>query len=124
MKWIPEREYRRIERIMPIACVDLIIRRGSGVLLVKRACEPFRGKWWVPGGRLMRGERVSAAIRRIARQEVGLMVHGQPSGFYEGFYKNRHSISIVCECEDYGGEVHLDSQSDSFKWSVLPKQLQ
>jgi ADP-ribose pyrophosphatase YjhB (NUDIX family) len=51
-------------------CVD-----GRGhVLLARRAYEPFKGRWDLPGGFLEEGEHPLEAIRRELREETGLEV--------------------------------------------------
>lgn len=61
----------------PTASV-LIIRGGRGraarVLLVRRAFEPARGAWDVPGGFVERGETDDRAARREVREELGVGV--------------------------------------------------
>jgi ADP-ribose pyrophosphatase YjhB (NUDIX family) len=48
------------------------------VLLVKRAHEPLKGEWSVPGGAVEIGETLTAAIRREVREETGLDVEVGP----------------------------------------------
>jgi 8-oxo-dGTP diphosphatase len=58
-----------------VACVGAVVldRRGR-LLLVRRANEPGRGLWSVPGGRVEAGESVTAAVEREVREETGLAV--------------------------------------------------
>src|SRR5687767_13929196 len=59
----------------PKVAVGTIILDGAGlILLVRRAIEPGYGKWVSPGGYVDRGEVVSAAAVREAREESGLDV--------------------------------------------------
>ncbi|HEX9203008.1 MAG TPA: NUDIX hydrolase [Vicinamibacteria bacterium] len=51
-----------------IAMVD------GGIVLLKRANEPQKGRWVFPGGFVERGEEVSAAAIRETREEVRLRV--------------------------------------------------
>ena len=51
-------------------CVD---ERGR-VLLARRAVEPDRGRWDIPGGFLEEGEHPLEGIRRELREETGLEV--------------------------------------------------
>lgn len=58
-----------------VACVGAIIRNDTGrVLLVRRANEPGRGLWSLPGGRVEPGEAEEAAVVREVLEETGLEV--------------------------------------------------
>jgi colanic acid biosynthesis protein WcaH len=75
---IPQELYNQILRHVPIACVDIAIVANGSVLLVKRKDPPAQGTWWVPGGRVLKGERMRATALRKAREEVGLACHVGP----------------------------------------------
>lgn len=47
---------------------------GPRLLLVRRANEPGRGLWSLPGGRVEAGESDEAAVVREVREETGLLV--------------------------------------------------
>lgn len=76
--WIPAEIYRQFLESMPIACVDVAIVHRGAVLLVKRKDAPARGQWWVPGGRVWKGEAMRETAARKAREEVGLECHIGP----------------------------------------------
>lgn len=71
---IPQSLYSQIHEVMPILCVDVVVTNGSDILLVCRDCEPEKGTWWFPGGRLHKGERLKTGARRIVKQETNLNV--------------------------------------------------
>ena len=58
----------------PMIGVGTLIRRGEEYLLIKRAAEPDRGLWSVPGGMVELGEKTSEAAVREAEEETGLVV--------------------------------------------------
>lgn len=77
-KFIPTELYYRILENLPIACVDVAIVAYGAVLLVRRKDAPARGQWWVPGGRVLKGEMMRDTARRKAREEVGIDCHVGP----------------------------------------------
>ena len=70
--WIGGDDFRLIHEYMTIPCVDLLVMEGSRILLCLRKYEPEAGKWYVPGGRLHKGEELRDAAIRILREEVGM----------------------------------------------------
>jgi colanic acid biosynthesis protein WcaH len=77
-RFIPTELYYRILENLPIACVDVAIVAHGAVLLVRRKDAPARGQWWVPGGRVLKGEMMRDTARRKAREEVGIDCHVGP----------------------------------------------
>src|SRR5919206_1182642 len=58
-----------------IRCVGAVIFDDVGrLLLVRRAHEPGRGRWSVPGGRVEAGETDAYAVIREVAEETGLVV--------------------------------------------------
>jgi 8-oxo-dGTP diphosphatase len=60
----------------PAVTVDLIILRMQDntpeVLLIKRANDPFEGKWALPGGFVDEDESLESAAARELQEETGL----------------------------------------------------
>jgi len=77
-KYIHQELYNQILINMPIACVDIALVSHGSVLLVKRKDAPAQGEWWVPGGRVIKGETMIATAQRKALDEVGIRVHVGP----------------------------------------------
>lgn len=60
-KFLADSIYAQLVRDCVICCVDILLVRISPTgtkqcLLVERASEPVKGVWWLPGGRLLKGE--------------------------------------------------------------------
>lgn len=125
---IPIEDYRKIVEVLPILCVDVIIKNRNGeYLLVKRANEPLKDQWWVIGGRVLKGESLEQAAKRKVYEEVGLEINNVKFiGYYEDAFETNpfglttplHSISIVFSTiiEDKQ-RVTLDYQSSDWKYS-------
>lgn len=65
---------RREYPTRPIAGVGVMIRDGERYLLIKRAANPDKGLWSVPGGLVEVGERIEKAALREALEETCLEV--------------------------------------------------
>lgn len=66
----PQREYP----VRPIVGVGVLIQDGDKYLLIKRAANPDKGMWSVPGGLIDVGERAVDAALREALEETCLRV--------------------------------------------------
>ena len=58
----------------PIVGVGAVVVDDSRVLLVRRAHEPLKGEWSIPGGAVEVGETLETAVVREVREETGLEV--------------------------------------------------
>jgi ADP-ribose pyrophosphatase YjhB (NUDIX family) len=73
--WLPEDEFHAIFSRVPRLCVEVVIVTPErGVLLSLRDIPPNIGAWHIPGGTVLFGEPLTAAVRRVARNELGLQV--------------------------------------------------
>lgn len=86
-EWIPDGEWRTIVEHVPIVSVDLVVECPEGVVLGQRSNEPAKDEWFVPGGRVQKGERLEAAVHRIATEELDADVKIREAlGAFEHFY--------------------------------------
>jgi len=87
-EWIPEEEWTIIAENVPIVSVDLVAECPDGIVLGKRANEPVQAEWFVPGGRVQKGERLQEAVYRIAKEELDAEIEIRNKlGTFEHFYE-------------------------------------
>jgi 8-oxo-dGTP diphosphatase len=109
------------ERLVCVACgfvfyldpkiaVGTVIRAGSsGIVLVRRAIDPGYGKWVFPGGYVDRGERLTSAAIREAREECGLDV--RLDGLVNIYsYAGRAPVIVVYAATATGGTLCIDDE--------------
>jgi 8-oxo-dGTP diphosphatase len=111
----------------PKVAVGTIIRAADDrLVLVRRAIEPGYGLWVFPGGYVDRGEEITDAARREAREESGLEVRiDRLVNIYS--YGGRSPIIIVYAATALGGELCGDDEcldarlfaADELPWQEL-----
>lgn len=139
-KFLPKELYGALVRDAVVCCLDILLVRTTALgvkeaLLLERSTEPAKGLWWLPGGRLLKGETFFAAARRKAEQETGLsqVKPIQVLGVWNTFFPYSHwdteeskgtqTVNPIVLVELEGnGDVKLDKTSENFKWiSIDPK---
>jgi 8-oxo-dGTP diphosphatase len=108
--------------------VDLVIKRVDGsIVLVKRAYEPFKGYWALPGGLLKFNESVEDTAIREAKEETGLDiklenligVFSDPKRDPRG-----HVISISFIASEVVGELRAGSDATEVgSFDIIPDKL-
>lgn len=115
--------YTQYESSSPTASAVLVDDAGR-VLLARRAIEPERGKWDLPGGFLESGEHPLDGLRRELREETGL--HVEPAQFlgvwmdvYGDSGKSTLNLYRVCGAD---GEPNAADDIDEVRW-FAPAEL-
>jgi ADP-ribose pyrophosphatase YjhB (NUDIX family) len=111
----------------PKIAVGTIIRAVSGrIVLVRRAIDPGYGKWVFPGGYVDRGEPLTVAAIREAKEECGLDV--RLDGLVNIYsYAGRAPVIVVYAATSTGGQLCIDDESletaeflpDAIPWNEL-----
>lgn len=59
----------------PMVAVHPIVFKGEQIVLIKRAKEPSKGKWSLPGGRIEIGETIYEAAKREILEECSIEIN-------------------------------------------------
>ena len=107
----------------PKLAVGTIIRTPDGrLVLTRRAIEPGHGQWVFPGGYVDRGEEVTSAAIREAREEAGIEVALDGLvGIYS--YPGVTAVILVYSAVWTSGELAIDDESSeirTFSADALP----
>lgn len=97
------------------------------VLLVRRAFEPFRGMWALPGGFVEDNETVEEAAVREVREETGLDVRLESLvGVLSDPVRDPRGrvVSVVFSAVPVGGELRASREIEEVRWfpvTALPE---
>ena len=117
-----------MQKNVPILCVDGVVEDDEGkILLSLRDVDPERGKWHLPGGVVSRGERLGDAIKRVIKNETGLVVDTvRTIGVYDDPNRDPrgHFITVAYLLRVKSGELIKDHQASKLEYfSDLPKMM-
>ena len=107
----------------PLIGVGAIIIGRGRALLVRRATEPLKGEWSIPGGMLELGETLRTGVAREAKEETGLdVVPIEVLDVYDRIVADPdgrtryHYVLIDYLCEVAGGELRAGSDATEVRW--------
>lgn len=120
--------FKDIVTYTPLIAIDLIIQNDEDMILLgKRKNKPAQGKWFVPGGRIMKNETMKDAFLRISKDELGFELEPKFShlmGVFEHHYDDSifgdnistHYVVLAYRAVVYDQEPICDEQHEKFKW--------
>ena len=107
----------------PIIGVGAVIVSGGRALLVRRATQPLKGEWSVPGGMLELGEKLRDGAAREAFEETGLKVEvGDVLDVFDSIFiddegrTQYHYVLIDYLCRPQPGEAVPGSDVSEVLW--------
>jgi ADP-ribose pyrophosphatase YjhB (NUDIX family) len=99
----------------------LLVDTEGRLLLVRRARDPYRGTWDVPGGFLEEAEHPRDALRRELLEETGLEIE---PGDFVGVRLDRYgdgpaaatTLNLYWEATVVGGEARAGDDAAEVRW--------
>ena len=127
---LSQEEFDSIYSKVPRLTVEIIIKnQHDGLYLTKRAIEPCRGQWHLPGGTVRFGEKLKEAVERIAQRELGVVVNESKNVGYIEYpshfeYGLDCPVGIVFEITSYSGLLRTNNEAENGGWfNKCPKLL-
>ena len=116
----------RLHPERPFVGVGAVVVDGGRVLLVRRAHDPAKGEWSLPGGAVEAGETLEVAIAREVREETGLGVDVGPMidvldriRFDADGRVLYHFVLIDFVCKATGGTLCCGTDASDVTWAPV-----
>ena len=107
----------------PVVGVGAVVVRDGKALIIKRAHEPRKGEWSLPGGLLELGESLQDAARREIREETNLDVTvGPVIETFDRVHRDDggriryHFVIVDFLCWSESGDATAGSDADDVAW--------
>jgi len=104
---------------VPTASAIIANEKGE-VLLVKRAIQPKKGYWDLPGGFLENGEDPEVGVRREIKEELGVVLRiKRIVGIYVDRYFHQywaHTFNVDYECAIKAGKLKAMDDVAEVRW--------
>lgn len=107
----------------PIVGVGAVVIDGDRALVVRRATEPLKGQWSIPGGMLELGEKLRDGLAREVREETGLEVEvGDVLDVFDSIFPDAqgrtqyHYVLIDYRCTLKSGVATPASDVSEVRW--------
>lgn len=127
---LSNKDFKNIIQLTPLVSLDFIIEKEGRFLLGKRINEPAKDFYFVPGGRIMKGETLKNACDRLTENELGIVIDLSKMKFHMNMehiypncvFNNKISTHYVClsyyyklNNEEYNN-LNLDDQHSEVIW--------
>lgn len=98
---LPVHEFAQVIDRTPLVSLDLLVENGQGeFLLGLRTNRPAQGFWFVPGGRVRKGETLAQAFERLTLAELGQTFSLQDAA-HQGLYEHFYSDNVFADAPAY-----------------------
>tara|TARA_B100000900_G_C20437157_1_gene657465 strand:- start:488 stop:937 length:450 start_codon:yes stop_codon:yes gene_type:complete len=107
-------DFKKVIELTPLIAIDLIIKFENKFLLGKRINEPAKDYYFVPGGRILKDEKINDAFNRLSKDELGININLEKLKFHkvaEHHYKKNYfndDSSTHYICLSYKYELNIN----------------
>jgi len=127
-RWVEPEIFRCIVKYAPLVSIDIIVENQEGkFLLGLRKNRPAKGYWFVPGGRVFKGETLAEAFKNITEKELDIeldICNAEFLGVFEHFYNDSffgddietHYIVNAFKVKVDNTDLKPDNQHECFRW--------
>lgn len=120
----------------PLVSIDLVvINEHDEALLGERLNRPAKGYWFGPGGRILKGEKLEDAFKRLTLEELGTefcisdaVLKGPYTHLYDDYVFGSEfgthyvAIAYVLNVSSQSLSLPMDKQHSHYRW-ILPDVL-
>jgi len=132
--FLSQQDFSQAIAQMPLFAIDLVVLNEHKQMLVgKRLNKPAKDYWFVPGGRILKGESLEQGFKRLTLNELGKSIELKQAkllGLFEHFYENSvfsdeistHYINaahVLMIKQDDLKSLPTDEQHAGYRWMNL-----
>ncbi|EIV1853681.1 GDP-mannose mannosyl hydrolase [Vibrio vulnificus] len=129
--FLSKQRFSQVIESAPLVSIDLVIEdEGGQILLGERLNRPAQGFWFVPGGRILKNEKLEDAFSRLTQEELGQafeLSQAKLLGPYTHLYDDNvfgnefttHYVAIAYKLIVIRSDLNLpmDVQHSRYRWS-------
>ncbi len=124
--------FLKIIRSTPLCSIDILIKIKNKYIFGLRLNRPAKNYYFVPGGRIFKNENYQLAIKRILKNEVGILIKDikyKIIGIYDHIYsdnvfevKKINTHYFVCAIKiQFKNEIKIKTDNQHKKFILLTK---
>jgi ADP-ribose pyrophosphatase YjhB (NUDIX family) len=121
------KQFKAIYSQVPRLTVEVVVKTPEGILLTLRRLPSWHNQWHLPGGTVYYEETLKEAVKRIAREEIGVTVTvGRLLGYIEYTSETKErgfgwSVGLAFACTIQSGTLRGSIQAEEIQFfKTLP----